>query len=355
MSASKSSSADPLARYTRQFQFAPLGRMGQEKLATSRVFLCGCGALGTVLANTLVRAGVGFMRIVDRDFIEPNNLQRQVLFDEEDIAAALPKAIAAANKLRKINSDVEIEPHVADVDPTNIESYAADVDLILDGTDNFETRFLINDLAHKRKLPWVYGGCLGAEGQTLTIIPGETPCLRCLIQEPPPPGESPTCDTAGILGPIINVIASMQACEALKILAGHVDAISRQWTIINLWENSIRQIDLAGLRESANCPACDRGEYPWLNGERGSQSAVLCGRNAVQVTPARGANAGSKLDLAALETKLAPLGAVSRNAFLLRAKIDPYTLTIFPDGRAIVSGTAEINTARTVYAKYVGA
>ncbi len=347
------SASDPLARYVRQMQFAPLGRAGQENIARSRVFLCGCGALGTVLANTLVRAGVGFVRIVDRDFIEPNNLQRQVLFDEEDIAAALPKSIAAANKLRKINSQVEIEAEVADVDPMNIESFAGDVDLILDGTDNFETRFLINDLSQKLKLPWVYGGCLGAEGQSLTIIPGETPCLRCLIAEPPPPGESPTCDTAGILGPIINVVASIQACEALKILSGHPETINRQWTIINLWDNSIRQIDVSGLRGSGNCPACEQGVYPWLEGERTSQSAVLCGRNAVQVSPAAGT--AEKLDLAALERKLAPLGETSRNAFLLRAAIDPYLLTVFADGRAIITGTDEINTAKTVYARYVGA
>ncbi|MDA7980754.1 MAG: ThiF family adenylyltransferase [Pirellulales bacterium] len=347
------SSPDSFDRYVRQMQFAPLGREGQERIAQARIFLCGCGALGTVLANTLVRAGVGFLRIVDRDFIEPNNLQRQVLFDEDDIAASLPKAIAAANKLRKINSQVVIEAEVADVDPTNIESYAADVDLILDGTDNFETRFLINDLALKSKRPWVYGGCLGAEGQSLTIIPEETPCLRCLIAEPPPPGESPTCDTAGILSPIINVIASIQACEALKILSGKTEAISRQWTIINLWDNSVRQIDVSGLRESVDCPACDRGEFPWLNGERASQSAVLCGRNAVQVSPPRDA-ASPQLDLAMLEAKLSPLGDVARNPFLLRADISPYTLTVFADGRAIISGTDEISTAKTVYAKYVG-
>jgi adenylyltransferase/sulfurtransferase len=249
---------------------------------------------------------------------------------------------------------VEIEADVADVDSTNIESYATDADLILDGTDNFETRFLINDLSLKHKLPWVYGGCLGAEGQTLTIIPGVTPCLRCLIQEPPPPGESPTCDTAGILGPIINVVASIQSCEALKILSGQIEAINRHWTIINLWDNSIRQIDVSGLHGSGDCPTCDKAEYPWLNGQRASQSAVLCGRNAVQVSPPRDAGQ-HKLDLALLEKKLSPLGATSRNAFLLRATIDPYTLTIFPNGRAIISGTDEINTAKTVYAKYVGA
>ncbi len=218
-----------------------------------------------MLANTLVRAGVGHVRIVDRDFIELNNLQRQVLFDEDDVAADLPKAIAAANKLRRINSQIEIEPIVADVDHTNIEQLCDGVDCIVDGTDNFETRFLLNDAALKLGIPWVYGGCLGCEGQTMTILPGETPCLRCLMPEPPPPGTTPTCDTAGILAPIINVIASIQASEAIKILSGHREAISRVLTIVDLWDNRMRQIKLAGLRETVDCPACRRGEFPWLS------------------------------------------------------------------------------------------
>src|SRR6185503_17007210 len=202
-------------------RYAPLGEAGQRRLAASRALICGCGALGSVLANTLARAGVGHLRIVDRDFLELNNLQRQVLYDEEDVAAGLPKAIAARQRLAKINSEIEIDAVVADVDHTNIERLLDGVDCLIDGTDNFETRFLLNDAAVKLGIPWVYGGCLGAEGQSLTILPGQTPCLRCLMSEPPPAGESPTCDTAGILGPIINVIASMQACEAIKILSGH--------------------------------------------------------------------------------------------------------------------------------------
>ena len=199
-----------LNRYARQMLFPALGKEGQQRLLASRVLVCGCGALGSVLANTLARAGVGHLRIVDRDFLETNNLQRQVLFDEDDVAADLPKSIAAAEKLRKINSQVEIEPIVADVDHTNVLELCSDVDLILDGTDNFETRFLINDVAVREAIPWIFGGCLGAEGQTMTILPGETPCLRCLFAEPPPPGSTPTCDTAGILAPIVNVIASIQ-------------------------------------------------------------------------------------------------------------------------------------------------
>src|SRR5262245_8449778 len=202
----------PLDRYARQVRYAPLGPEGQHRLLASRALVCGCGALGSVLANTLARAGVGHLRIVDRDFLELNNLQRQVLYEESDVAAELPKAIAAAEHLRRINSQIEIEPVVADVDAGNIMALCDGVDCIVDGTDNFETRFLLNDASLSTKIPWVYGGCIGAEGQSMTILPGETPCLRCLMSEPPPPGTTPTCDTAGILGPIIGVIASLQAC-----------------------------------------------------------------------------------------------------------------------------------------------
>ena len=339
-----------LDRYVRQTRFAPLGEEGQRRLLASRVLICGCGALGTVLANTLARAGVGSLRIVDRDFVETNNLQRQVLFDEQDVAAELPKAVAAANKLRQINSTIDIEPIVADVDHTNILKLCIGVDLILDGTDNFETRFLLNDVAAKLQIPWVYGGCLGCEGQTMTILPGETPCLRCLMSEAPPPGTTPTCDTAGILAPIVNVIASLEAMEAIKILSGHREAINRTLTVIELWDNRLRQVRLDSLRETADCPTCKRGEFPWLEGKRGSQSAVLCGRNAVQLTHAR----TERLSLEDLAQKLSGVGRVTRNPFLLRLAVDEYILTVFPDGRAIIGGTDDIATARTLYAKYVG-
>jgi adenylyltransferase/sulfurtransferase len=339
-----------LERYARQVRFAPLGKEGQQRLLASRVLICGCGALGTVLANTLARAGVGFLRIIDRDFIERNNLQRQVLFDEDDIAAELPKAVAAVNKLRRINSEIQFEPIVADLDPSNVLKFTSDVNLIVDGTDNFETRFLINDVAVKQRLPWVYGGCLGAEGQTMTILPGETPCLHCLIPEPPPAGATPTCDTAGIVSPIINVIASIQSMEAIKVLSGNRDAIQRSLTVIDLWENRIRQVNVSGLREQVDCPTCKKGEFPWLAGERGSQTAVLCGRNAVQLSPP----AGTRLSLDELAEKLSGVGRVSRNPFLLRLAVDDYFLTVFPDGRAIIGGTDEIAEAKTVYARYIG-
>src|SRR6476660_10066557 len=236
------------SRYARQMRFGGIGVEGQRKLVNSRALVCGCGALGAVIANTLARAGVGKLRLVDRDFLELNNLQRQVLYDEDDVAAGLPKAIAAKNRLERINSTVEIDAVVADVDHTNIERLLEGVDCLIDGTDNFETRFLLNDTAVKLGLPWVYGGCIGAEGQTLTILPGQTPCLRCLMPEPPPPGTTPTCDSAGILGTVIGVIASIEANEALKILSGHREAISRTWTIVDLWDNTVRQIKLDSAR-----------------------------------------------------------------------------------------------------------
>jgi adenylyltransferase/sulfurtransferase len=338
-----------LDRYVRQMRYPPLGEAGQRRLAESRALVCGCGALGSVLANTLVRAGVGAVRIVDRDFVELNNLPRQVLFDEADVAAGLPKAVAAAEKLRRINSAAEIEPIVADIDPANIERLCEGVDAIVDGTDNFETRFLINDAAVKRGLPWVYGGCLGAEGQTMTILPGVTACLRCLLPQCPPPGSTPTCDTAGILGPIVGVIASLQAGEAIKILSGNRDAVSRHLTVVELWDNRIHRVDIASLRDQVDCPTCRRGQFSWLAGKEGSRTAVLCGRNAVQLT-----HPGASVALEELARKLAGVGQVTRNQFLLRLKVDQYELTVFPDARAIISGTSDVAAARTLYAKYVG-
>jgi adenylyltransferase/sulfurtransferase len=339
-----------LDRYVRQARFAPLGEAGQRRLMQGRALVCGCGALGSVAANALVRAGVGHVRIVDRDFVELSNLQRQMLFDEQDVAAGLPKAVAATEKLRKINSQVEIEPIVADLDHRNAEAICEGVDVIVDGSDNFETRFLVNDVAVKNGIAWIYGGALGAEGQTMTILPGETPCLRCLIPECPSPGSMPTCDTVGILGPIVEAIAAIEALEALKILSGNRAQVSRQLTVIDLWENRLRQINVAELREQTDCPTCKQGQFPWLSGKSLSHSAVLCGRNAVQLTQA----AAGQISLEQLEAKLAPLGRVTRNAFLLRLKIERYELTIFPDGRAIIGGTDDIATARTLYAKYVG-
>jgi adenylyltransferase/sulfurtransferase len=339
----------PLDRYARQVRYRPLGEEGQRRLAHGRAVVCGCGALGSMLANTLVRAGVGAVRIIDRDFVELSNLHRQVLFDEQDAAAGLPKAAAAAEKLRKINSSVAVESVVADLTPANIEEFCRDADVLVDGTDNFETRFLINDAAVSLGLAWVYGGCVGAEGQTMTILPGETACLRCLIHDCPPPGAVPTCDTAGILGPIVGLIASIEAMEALKILSGHRAAVSRSLTVIDLWQNQSRQINLGSLKEQVDCPCCKRREFSWLSGKQGSRSAVLCGRNAVQLSPPAGA-----VSLDDLAAKLQGIGPLTRNPFLLRLKVEGYELTVFADGRAIVGGTSDPAAARSVYAKYIG-
>jgi molybdopterin-synthase adenylyltransferase len=349
-----------LDRYARQMRYAPIGEAGQQRLLTGCALICGCGALGSVIANTLARAGVGKLRIVDRDFLELNNLQRQVLFDEADVLAALPKAVAAANKLRRINSTIEIEPVVADVTADNILALGQDCHVILDGTDNFETRFLLNEAAVKLQVPWIYGGCIGAEGQTLTVLPGQPPCFRCVMNEPPPPGTVPTCDTAGILGPIVNVIASIQACEAIKILSGHVDAVNRTLTVIDLWENQVRQLNVDRLRAAGGCPTCSSAsaaaeaeKFPWLSGQRGSHTAVLCGRNSVQLSHTLETKL-SPAALDALEKKLATIGQVSRNPYLLRCTVGRYVITLFLDGRAIIGGTSDLAEARSVYAKYIG-
>ena len=339
-----------LDRYVRQTRYPPLGEAGQQRLCRSRVLVCGCGALGSLAANLLVRAGVGTVRIVDRDFVEVTNLQRQSLFDEQDAASGIPKAVAAAEKLRRVNSQVCVEPVVAHVDRTNIESLCEGVDAIVDGTDNFETRFLVNDAAIKLGIPWVYGGCVGAGGQTMTILPGQTACLRCLMLDCPPPGSTPTCDTAGILGPIVGVIASIEVAEAIKILSGNREAISRRLTAIDLWDSSIHQIDVSTLRERVDCPTCKGGEFPWLYGQAGNRAAVLCGRNAVQLTPPE----RTAIALPDLAARLQGVGEVTHNPFLLRLKVEGYELTVFPDGRVIVGGTSDVAAAQTVYTKYVG-
>ncbi len=338
-----------LERYIRQSRFAPLGEAGQRRLAAARVLICGCGALGSVAADMLARAGIGRLRIVDRDFLETHNLQRQVLFDEADVAAGLPKAIAAAENLRRINSAIEIEPLVADATAANLPALCAGVDLILDGTDNFETRYLLNEAAHKFRIPWVYGGAIGASGQSLTIVPElKTPCLRCVVPEPPPAASMPTCDTAGILAPIIHVIAALQCCEAIKILSGNLAAISRKLAVIDLWENQLRYVGLDRLAEQG-CTTCRQADYPWLDGRHGSQTAILCGRNAVQLAPA-----AASVSLDELAKKLSAAGTVTRNAYLVRLTLPDNTLTLFADGRAIITGTTDPVIARTLYAKYIG-
>ncbi len=339
-----------LERYSRQMRFFGIGEAGQRKLLDAHVTLCGCGALGTVIANALVRGGVGHVRIVDRDFIETHNLQRQVLFDEHDVAENLPKAEAAARKLSAINSSVYIEPVVTDIDRTNIEELVKDADVILDGTDNFEIRYLINDVAVKLNKPWVYGGSIGSHGQTMTVLPQETPCLRCVFEAAPAPGEAGTCETAGVLSPIVNIIASFQVTEAFKILTCQRDRINRELIYVDVWENMTRRIKIAPLLGKVDCPCCRHRNFEWLDGHQGSQTTSLCGRNAVQVAHRH----GGKLNFEELARHLETLGAVSFNRFLLRFTTDGHEFTIFPDGRAIIKGTSDVDRARTLYAKYIG-
>lgn len=344
-------SIDPaLERYSRQMRFAGVGEKGQRRLVQSRVTLCGCGALGTVIANALVRAGVGNVRIVDRDFIEPHNLQRQVLFDEADIAANLPKSEAAARKLRVVNSEVNVEAVVADIDRTNIVELCQDADVILDGTDNFEVRYLINDVAVKLGKPWVYGGSIGSHGQTMTILPDQTPCLRCVFEAAPAPGEAGTCETAGVLAPIVSIIASFQVAETIKLLTGHLEAVNRELIYVDVWENILRRIKIAPLLGKVDCPCCQRKRFEWLEGELGSHTTSLCGRNAVQVAH----RSPSRLNFEEMASHLRALGEVSFNRFLLKFNAEGHEFTVFPDGRAIIKGTNDIEKARVLYAKYVG-
>lgn len=334
-------------RYSRQTLFGPIGKAGQEHLRTSSVAIIGCGALGTVLANNLCRAGIGRLVIADRDFIELNNLQRQILFDEDDIARRLPKAIAAAEKLRRVNSESKIEPLVEDINADGIEHLVQSVDLVLDATDNFETRYLLNDVCVKHQRPWIYSGVISSYGVTMNILPGDTPCLRCIFPEMPQPGTTPTCDTAGVLNGIVGAIAGVASTEALKILLKS-DKTSRAMFWMDVWENTSERIELP---RQPDCPTCGEHNYEFLETLTGMSSTSLCGRDAVQV---RGGGRGARVNLPELAERLKPVGQVSYNEFLLRFLVDSYELTIFPDARAIIKGTDDEQVARSLYARYIG-
>ncbi len=342
-------------RYRRQSAFAELGRAGQLKLSASRVCVVGVGALGSVIAERLVRAGVGHVRLIDRDWVEWDNLPRQTLFTESDARQRLPKAIAATEHLKAINSEIVIEPMIVDLIPTNALETLSDVDLLLDGTDNFETRFLMNDVSLELNVPWLHGGCVGASGQMMACIPKLTACFRCLMPEPMPPDQQATCDSAGVLGPAITIIAGWQAMEAIKILSGHIEAISRKLVTFDFWHNEIRQIAIEPVRTGVGCPACGAGRRDFLDGSRSSSTQVLCGRNAVQIHDPN----GHRVDLDLLASRLAGLGLVVVNPFLLRfesqtAEKIPFTITVFRDGRGIVSGTEDPVAARRIYATWIG-
>ena len=346
-----------MERYRRQIACPAIGAQGQERLAQSRVTLIGCGALGTVLADGFTRAGVGFLRIVDRDFPEWNNLQRQTLFDEDDVRSGLPKAEAAVRKLRRVNSDIHLEAVVADVNASTISAHASNADLLVDGTDNFETRFLINDYAISSNIPWVYGGCIGTRGMCMAIVPGQTACLRCVMPRPPAPGSTETCETAGVLGCASGLVAQLQIAESLKILTGQLDRLRPGLLNIDLWTNDIQTLRTAKLREQASCPCCHHRQFEYLHATGRGRSAVLCGRDAVHLTPVVQAGAG-QVELASLASRLQTVGNVcvlNSNAFLVRFEAEGLQITVFADARAIIKGTSEIPQARAVYHRYVGA
>lgn len=335
------------ARYSRQVLFQPIGPSGQEQLQTKRVAVIGVGALGSALAEMLTRAGVGFLRLIDRDFVEWSNLQRQTLYDEKDAKERLPKVIAAKRKLQLINGEVKLEALITDFTPHNAENLTDDVDLILDATDNFETRFLINDVSHKLGIPWIYGACVGSGGMTFNIIPGETPCLHCLVKQIPMQGA--TCDTAGIIAPAVQQVVSYQAVEALKILLGDPN-VRKTLVAFDLWQNEQTEIRVDTLRHG-NCEICRDGYYPYLNRQGETVDIqMLCGRNSVQMTPAR----TLEVDLRELERVLKMEGKVECNPYLIYVKQDNLNLVFFADGRMIVQGTKDRVLARSLYAKYVG-
>jgi molybdopterin-synthase adenylyltransferase len=331
-------------RYSRQVLFKGIGSEGQKKLAQARVVIVGCGATGSVLASLLARSGVGMLRILDRDYVEPSNLQRQSLFDENDARESLPKAIGAARQIARFNSEIVVEPQVADLTPANVDSLLDGGDLILDGTDNFETRYLINDYAVKNSVAWIYAAAVGSYGVTMNILPGETSCLACIFPESPR-GTVETCETAGILNSAVNLVASIAAAEALKFLVAARFKMRRTLLSYDVWSNE--RAELAANHPRAGCRAC-AGEFVHLAGE-GRPHITMCGRNSVQIHERQ-----RPVDFAELSARLQPLGSVRHNEFVLKFWHEPFEMTLFPDGRAIIKGTTDAAIARSLYARYVG-
>jgi molybdopterin/thiamine biosynthesis adenylyltransferase len=337
-------------RYARQIAFYGVGKLGQEKLAQSRVMILGCGGLGSASASILARAGIGYLKLVDRDFLELSNLQRQVLYEEHDVKEGLPKPIAAQRRLNQINSAIQVEPVIADVNRFNIEKLISDVDLVIDAADNFETRFLLNEACVKHHRTWIYGAAIESCGLTMAIIPGETSCLRCVMDNIPQPGTVPTCEAVGILASIVCIIASIQSVEAIKILTGKKDELNKNLISIDLWQNSFQTIDVTKEDIQKNCPVCNQHWFEFLEGKQGSTYTTLCGRNAVQILPFK----ETQIDLAKLAINLSDIGVIKANEYLIHFEIEGYELSIFPDGRAIVKGTTDTGIARSLYSKYLG-
>jgi adenylyltransferase/sulfurtransferase len=335
-----------MQRYSRQTVFPEIGAAGQEKLLASRVSIIGIGALGTVIANNLCRSGVGFLRLIDRDYVELGNLQRQTLFDEDDAADETPKAVAAATRLSRVNSKITIEPVVADVNPGNIEELLKETDLVLDGTDNLEIRFLLNEACRKLRLPWIYGGVAGSAGMQMNVLE-DGPCFRCFQPDMPAPGSYPTCSTIGVLNMVTGIIASMQSAEALKILIGAVGAISRRLFYLDLWKNTAGYLDVAKVPD---CPVCGKGSYKLLEKMTGTYAVRLCGRGAYQIVPGR----KGKISLNEIAGKLRETGEVKFSRFMLSFSDGRAAFNLFADGGAIIKNVRDENAAKSVYAEYIG-
>ena len=335
-------------RYSRQILFREIGNAGQKRLSDSRVLIVGCGALGASHAEMLSRAGIGHLRIVDRDFVEYTNLQRQTLFNEEDAEHRTPKAVAAKRRIAEINSGIKVEAIVADVNNSNIESLIEGCDLVIDGTDNFQVRYLLNDVCVKHKKTWIYGAAVSSYGTTMTIVPGKTPCLRCRFGEGPGAGSSPTGETAGVIMPIISSISAIQVTEAIKILGGDTASLHKSLIQIDVWQNDWRKIKLA--EPTKDCKCCQQNIYEFLDAETQEFSAVLCGRNAVQIAPAKPVD----LDLDAFADKIKFVTSVNQNEYLVRFTVNENEVTVFGDGRAIIKGTDDVSKARSIYSRFVG-
>src|SRR5258705_4521478 len=335
-------------RYSRQILFSGIGKEAQRQLLQSRALIIGCGALGSAHAESLARAGVGKLRIVDRDFVEASNLQRQTMFTERDADERIPKAVAAANHVREINGDIEVDSKIADVNHSNIEHLIDDCDVVLDGTDNFATRYLINDACVKHEINWIYGAAVGSYGVTMTIRPHQTACLRCVFEEAPPAASAPTCDTAGVIMPIINIVAAVQVSEALKIMTGRQDELHGALMQFDVWRNEWRKIHPGA--PSPTCMTCALGHYETLAPTSQDFAAVLCGRNAVQISPTQ----ATAINFSSLADRLRSVGEVNFNKYLLRFRTGEFELTVFQDARSIIRGTDNISTARSLYAKYIG-
>ncbi len=335
-------------RYSRQILFDGIGEVGQQRLLSSRAAIIGCGALGSGQAESLARAGVGRLRLVDRDFVEESNLQRQTMFTERDARERLPKAVACAGHIAEINSEIKTEVEVADATHTNIERFIEGCDVVLDGTDNFATRYLLNDACVKHQVNWIYGAAVGSYGVTMTVRPHVTPCLRCVFEEAPPAASAPTCDTAGVIMPVISVVSAVQVSEALKLLAGKTESLHRSLMQFDVWRNEWRRISMG--KPSPDCPSCARRRFDMLEAEAHEFAAVLCGRNAVQISPGQTA----RIDLPKLAERLRASGEVSVNPYLLRFRVGGHELTVFQDARSIIRGTDDIGTARSLYARYIG-